>query len=112
MAVATSPLRLSRIGCDEERQQLSLDRLPRDVRKTRLRAGFSSIEGNMGRTEVFPTCASGRKLPLKITRINRIERPLLMKADVQPGTAEIGLPDGRFTPDSRRSPDMIPTGCY
>ena len=40
----------------------------------------------------------GRKQPLAIPRFQALECPLSMKADVQPGTTEIGLPNGCFAP--------------
>jgi hypothetical protein len=54
--------------------------------------------------------AFGRKQTVKIAYIGRIERPLLGKADIQPGTLENGLLSGCFTPDSRHWGDMLPRG--
>jgi hypothetical protein len=44
--------------------------------------------------------ASGRKLPFDLLNIGRPERPLLVKADIQPGIPENSLSNVRFTPKS------------
>jgi len=46
--------------------------------------------------------AFGRKQPFKTDRVSKVERPLLVKADIQSGPPEIGLPNDRFTPESSR----------
>jgi len=51
-----------------------------------------------GRAGVNNPAASGRKLPVVSVNFQQSECPLLVKADVQPGAAEIGLPNDRFTP--------------
>lgn len=47
--------------------------------------------------------ASGRKQPLDFADFGLIERPLLVKADIQPRTAETGWPNGWYTPESCHS---------
>ncbi len=47
--------------------------------------------------------AFGRKLPLKFAGFGSNERPLLVKADAQPGTLEIELLSDRYAPESSRS---------
>ncbi len=46
------------------------------------------------------TFAPGRKLPFKLLDFIRRERPLWMKADVQPGTSERLYLSDCFTPGS------------
>jgi len=60
------------------------------------------IERNDLAARALSATALGRKLPLKITRINRLERPLWMKADLQPGTSEKLFLSDCYAPDSRR----------
>jgi hypothetical protein len=54
--------------------------------------------------------AIGRKRPDNLTIFLRAERPLSRKADIQPGVPEIGLPNGRFPPESRRWAVRLVTG--
>ena len=42
--------------------------------------------------------ASGRKQTVVIAQFPLVERPLLVKADVEPGTREFGLANDCFTP--------------
>jgi hypothetical protein len=46
--------------------------------------------------------AFGRKQPVKIPDFREIERPLLVKADIQNPAPEKWLANGRFTPGSCR----------
>jgi hypothetical protein len=44
--------------------------------------------------------AIGRKQTVRFSILQVFERPLSDKADIQPENSEIGLPSGRFTPDT------------
>ena len=47
--------------------------------------------------------AYGRKLPFDLLNIERSERPLLMKPDIQHRALKIQVPSGCFTPESSHS---------
>ncbi len=51
--------------------------------------------------------ALGRKRPLKTVDFEHSERPLSGKADIQPETSEIGLPNDRYAPQTSRSDARI-----
>ena len=54
--------------------------------------------------------ASGRKLSFDLDDFSLSERPLLVKADNQPGTPEIGLPNVRYTLGSGHSAKLLLKG--
>jgi len=54
--------------------------------------------------------AYGRKRPVKIPDFRSIERPLLVKADIQTLAPEKRLAKDRYTPESSRWADKLPNG--
>lgn len=70
--------------------------------------GFNISTENCLRID-FATSASGRLQPLVLLRFERVERPLLMKADIRAYELKdksrepnVELLKGRFAPDSSR----------
>jgi hypothetical protein len=55
--------------------------------------------------------AIGRKQTVKFVESRLIERPLLVKADIPPGTPKIGSPNGRYAPQNRHSAKLGLKGC-